>query len=99
MILTAAFYIKHISPGQVGEKIVNDIFKCIFVNENVSTLIKISLYIVPNGSIDRKSALVYVMAITCTNANQVHWGMSKLTFLWDESQHILYRYVSSEEWT
>ena len=38
-----------------------DIFKCIFLNENVKISIKISLKFVPNGPIDNKSALVQVM--------------------------------------
>ena len=38
------------------------IFKCIFFNENVWILIKISLKFVPKGPIDNKSTLVQVMA-------------------------------------
>ena len=40
----------------------DDIFKCIFLNENDKTLIQISLKIVPGSPIDNKSALVRVMA-------------------------------------
>ena len=40
----------------------DDIFKCIFFNENTRILIQISLKFVPNGPIDNKSALVRVMA-------------------------------------
>ena len=40
----------------------DDIFKCIFLNENVRISIQISLKFVPKGSIDNKSALVQVMA-------------------------------------
>ena len=40
----------------------DDIFKCIFFNENVRISIRISLKFVPNGPIDNKSALVWVMA-------------------------------------
>ena len=49
-------------PGQFGGKIAAGIFKCIFINENICNLIKISLKFVPKGSIDNKSALVQVMA-------------------------------------
>ena len=38
------------------------IFKCIFKNEKFFILIRISLKIVPKGAIDKKSALVQVMA-------------------------------------
>ena len=40
----------------------DNIFKCIFLNENVRILIKISLKFVPKDPIDNKSALVQVMA-------------------------------------
>ena len=40
----------------------DDIFKCIFVNENFRISIKISRKFVPEGPIDNKSALVRVMA-------------------------------------
>ena len=39
-----------------------DIFKCIFVNENVWILIKISLKYVPEGPIDNIPALVQIIA-------------------------------------
>ena len=40
----------------------DDIIKRIFLNENVSILIEVSLEFVPKGPIDNKSALVQVMA-------------------------------------
>ena len=40
----------------------DDIFKCIFLNENVKILIQISLKLVPGRPIDNKSALFEVMA-------------------------------------
>ena len=40
----------------------DNIFKCIFFNENVRIAIKISLKFVPKGPIDNKSALVQIMA-------------------------------------
>ena len=40
----------------------DDIFKCIFLNENDIIPIKISLKIVPRSPIDNKPALVQVMA-------------------------------------
>ena len=51
-------------PGQFGRKIEDDVFKCIFFNENVRISIKISLKFVPKGPINDKSALVEVMAAT-----------------------------------
>ena len=48
-----------LAPGQMAE---NDIFRCIFVNEKFSILIKISLKIVPKGPIDNIQALVQIMA-------------------------------------
>ena len=40
----------------------DDIFKCIFLHENVSISIKISLKFVPGGSINNIPALVQIMA-------------------------------------
>ena len=40
----------------------NDIFKCIFLNENVEILTKISLKFVPKGPINNIPALVKMMA-------------------------------------
>ena len=46
----------------MAANLADDIFKCIFLNENVSILIQISLKFVPECPIDNKSALVQVMA-------------------------------------
>ena len=48
----------HTHTGQNGRHLVNDIFKRIFLNENVSIPIKISLEFVPKGPIDNNPALV-----------------------------------------
>ena len=59
-----------------------NIFKCIFLNEKVRILIKISLMFVPKGLIDNNQALVKIMAflapnrrqaIIRTNADQILW--------------------------
>ena len=42
--------------------VADDIFKCIFLNENDRIPIQISLNIVPRSPIDNKPALVQVMA-------------------------------------
>ena len=49
-------------PKQNGWHFTNDIFKCIFLNENVSISIKIWLKFVPEGSIVDISSLVQIMA-------------------------------------
>ena len=46
---------------QNGRHFADDIFKCIFLNENVIILIKISLKFVPNGPINNILALVQIM--------------------------------------
>ena len=48
-------------PIQSGRHFPDDIFKCIFLNENVSISMKISLNFVPNDSINNP-ALVQIMA-------------------------------------
>ena len=40
----------------------DNIFKCIFIQENGKILIQISLKLIPRSPIDNKSALVQVMA-------------------------------------
>ena len=49
-------------PGQNGRYSADDIFRCIFVNENFCILIKISLKYVPKGPIDNNPASVKIMA-------------------------------------
>ena len=49
-------------PRQNGRHFADDIFKCIFLNENASIAIKISLKFVPNGPINNIPALVQIMA-------------------------------------
>ena len=49
-------------PRQNGRHFADDIFKCIFLNENVWISIKISLKIVPKGPINSITALVQIMA-------------------------------------
>ena len=49
-------------PRQNGCHFADDIFKCIFLNENIWILIKISLKFVPNASINNIPALVQIMA-------------------------------------
>ena len=53
---------KLISPGQHGRHFADDIFKCIFLNENAWISIKISLKFVLNGLINNISALIQIMA-------------------------------------
>ena len=50
-------------PGQNGCLFTDDhIFRCIFVNEKICILIKISLKFVPKGPIENNPALVSIMA-------------------------------------
>ena len=49
-------------PRQNERHFANDIFKCIFLNENVWILIKSSLKFVPKGPINNIPALVQIMA-------------------------------------
>ena len=52
----------HIGPRQNRRHFANDIFKCIFFNENVLIPIQISLIFVPKGPINNIPALVQMMA-------------------------------------
>ena len=53
--------INTLMPGQNGRHFPDDIFKCIFLNENVWISIKISLKFVPKGPINNIPALVQIM--------------------------------------
>ena len=46
----------------MADILADDIFKCIFLNENDRILIKVSLTFVPRSPIDNEPALVQVMA-------------------------------------
>ena len=49
-------------PRQNGRHYADDIFKCIFLNENVQISIKISLKFVPKVPINNIPSLVQIMA-------------------------------------
>ena len=49
-------------PRQDGRHFPDDIFRCIFFNENCCILIRFSLRYVSKGPIDNKPALVQIMA-------------------------------------
>ena len=49
-------------PRQNGRQFADDIFKCIFLNENVSIAIQISLKFVPKGPINNIPSLIKIMA-------------------------------------
>ena len=49
-------------PRQNGRHFPDDIFKCIFLNDNVKISIQISLKFVPKGPINNIPALVQIMA-------------------------------------
>ena len=51
-----------LKPRQNGRHFADDIFNCIFLNENVWIPIKISLKFVPKGPINNILALVQIMA-------------------------------------
>ena len=50
-------------PRQKGRHFPDNIFKCIFLNENVWTLIKIPVKFVPKGPINNSPALFQIMAL------------------------------------
>ena len=60
--LLHSVWLTHLPLDKMAAILADDIFKRIFLNENVSILVQISLKFVPKGPIDNKSALVQVMA-------------------------------------
>ena len=59
---TRTVIINTLRPGQDGRNFPDDIFKWIFLNENIWILIQISLKFVPMGPITNIPALVLIMA-------------------------------------
>ena len=55
-------HLTHLPLDKMAASLADDIFKHIFLNENVTISIQISQKFVPNGSVDNKSTLVQVMA-------------------------------------
>ena len=55
-------HIETLRPRQNGRHFPDDIFKCIFLNENVSIMIEIPLKFVPMGAFNNIPALVQIMA-------------------------------------
>ena len=53
---------KHIEAETNGRHFANDIFKCIFLNENVRIPIRILLRFGPKGPVDNIPAMVQIMA-------------------------------------
>ena len=61
-MVTRLSYLNSLRPRQNGRHFADDIFKCIFLNENVWIPIKISLKFVPRSPINNIPALVQIMA-------------------------------------
>ena len=60
--LDSACPLDTLRPRQNGRHLADDIFKCIFLNENIWIPIKISLKFVPKGRINNIPALVQIIA-------------------------------------
>ena len=60
--LSRSIIVNTLRPRQNGHHFADDIFKCIFLNENIWISIKISLKFVPRGSISNIPALVQIKA-------------------------------------
>ena len=60
-VVLAQFF-NTLGPEQNGRFFADDVFKCIFLNENVWILLKISLKFVPKGPINHIPSLVQIMA-------------------------------------
>ena len=60
--ITRTQWVNSLRPRQNGRHFADNVFKCIFLNENVWILFKISLKFVPKGPINNIPSLVQVMA-------------------------------------
>ena len=61
-------------PKRYGRQFADNIFKCIFLDENYYILIQNPLKFVPQGSIDKKSALVQMMILYQTSTKSLPSG-------------------------
>ena len=68
-------FINTLRLRQNGRHFPNDIFKCIFMKENISITIKISLKFAPKGPINNIPALVQIMAWRRTGAKPLSEAM------------------------
>ena len=77
--VNAGCFINLLSPRQNGRHFPDNIFECIFSNENVWISIKVLLKFVPEGVINHIAALVQIMA----RRQDIIWAMmdSLLTFI------------------
>ena len=62
ILVTLSSYFNTLRPRQDGRHFPDDIFKCIFLNENARISLKISLKVVPKVRINNIPALVQIMA-------------------------------------
>ena len=60
--LVTSFWINTLRPRQNGRHFADDMFKCIFLNENVWIPIEIALKFVPKSSINNNPTLFQIMA-------------------------------------
>ena len=60
--VTRPQWVSTLRPRQHGHHFSDDIFKCIFLNENVCNAIEISLKFVPPGPVNNIPALAWIMA-------------------------------------
>ena len=68
-------WLNTLRPRHNGRHFADDIFKCIFLNENVWTPIKISLKFVPKDPINYIPALVQIMAWHRPGDNRKQWWL------------------------
>ena len=61
-VILISISLNSLRPRQNGRHFPDDIFKCIFLNENVGISINISLKFVPKGPVDNIPALGQIMA-------------------------------------
>ena len=67
--------INTLRPRQDGRHFANDIFKCIFLNENVWILIKISLKFIAKGPFNNISALIQIILCQATSHYLNQWWL------------------------
>ena len=81
-IVLRPHHVNTLRPRQNGRHFPDDIFKCIFLNENIWISIEISLKFVPKGQINNIPALVQMMS--------PDWRQA---IIWTNDEHFIDAYM------
>ena len=71
-VISNVYFFNLLIPGQNGWNFAHDIFRLIYLDENLNISINISLYFICESQIDSESALVHVKSLLEPMLTQIH---------------------------